>query len=1562
MQKALKVLAALALVLCMTIPFAAFAADDDIAVDLGDKLSFRSIDASYADGVLTLASINGVTEKKESPAIFFPGVSVDTQEYRYIKVEMKTDVQTTEKSLAHSFYFHTDTSTAFSESKKVAVSLTAKSDGYEEYTFDMAKNGDWSGTVTGIFYSLNGNVTGSASIKSIRFVKGEPIKKIVLTAEEVITDIPAETVSAPVSKFAKTRDYANRFTDVSIKDWYYSAVSSAYEFALVNGDSETTYNPEGTMTVAEAVTLAARMHSIQVGDGEAAKIAALSSGETWYSNYVDYAKKQGFLKDGAFDSYDRPITRAEMVSLFAAALGKECFATLNYVTHIPDVAADASYADAVYMFYNAGICMGNDIYGTFNPDSNITRSEVAAIVDRIADLDHRLDKDLAVHVNPESAYWIVDDSDYSTRNSVSHTLQSGWDYDIRGAMVKDDDEPPYTLADISDTEPVTLTRTLTVQDAGIVTTDLGSVKFNSAIDGWYMETNSSSGLPVYRIFTKNGEFWVVDNGVEKSTGVKPAVAVGTRIVVTADIAARTYHVNINNADCGTYAFANASAADIAQFRTGTTAEAVMDTTIGTLKMYCNYLVNEYIGANAIPYTWKAEQTGDMTVSASGGEFVFDGNTGKASLSKDFTATSGKIAAELIMLYPEIADGATFALTSGGTPIVSFTTKDGKMYANGTELREYKGYMWYMVRLIADTDKQTAEIKVSGKTVAENIPFAAAASALDGILISSENNGGKKLRIDDITVQKLPVYDNYPSEPVVPEGADDYYIGMNVCNLWRNGYHWGWDNISPYDDNRPVLGWYDEGLPEVADWEIKFMVEHGVDFQLLCWYHSGESPMKTFYGSTPKALFQGFMNAEYSDEYGKFALLWEAANGQKPQNLDDFKARFVDFWVEYFFTDPRYMTIDNKLVMSIFGPEHLKNAFGSAAGVKEAFDYLRGRVRELGYDDIIIMACNGSSDASTLQSLADMGIDAVHAYNWGTAGASAAWNQKMISDQQKLSETLHNVPTVSTGFNNLAWAYTRHDQLTTENMKQVLTWIRDYALDKYTVTGEDDAWKSKFIMLSTWNEYGEGTYMMPAGLNGFGYLDTVREVFTKGGKHTDEQPDNLQQARLQHLYPLNREIIRPDGYYKRPEYKDVLFEEKFADNGTVLWSNANSTVSAEGDILVGTGTNSDPILFSKMPNGPLNANEVKQIKVWVDGPVGNSVEVYFLTDKDSSWTANKGASARITQEGMNPVLVDLSNVATWQGTITALRIDPITSQNSFRVEKVQFIGEIQTEMLQFNGEEITFDMMPITLEDDMLIPFFPDTGIGYRLGVAYTWDKVNKKLTLAKNGHEIVFTMGSKLIAVDGEPVIKSYAPYLEDGIPMVPLHLIIDTFGYKTETKTVDGISVFNVITLPDDLYEVVNSRVANQWEFNITGDAEGWSLASATATVIDGSFYGNDMNLQTGWNGRYDPALSSPTISIAANRYKTLKIRMKHKIQAEKTDENKGEFQLVVYFASSAGGLSEGRTYRAALEQTSNDEYIEYTFNLADNADWIGSISKIRVDPFNNVPGEFWIDYIRFE
>ena len=171
------------------------------------------------------------------------------------------------------------------------------------------------------------------------------------------------------------------FADVPEAAWYHASVKAAFEYGLVKGSTPTTYNPTGTLTVAEAIVMADRIH-ILYHTGE----DTLVNGTPWYQTYVDYALQNGIITEGAFDSYTRKITRAEMADIFTRALPEKEYTVINHIAE--DCPADAvghKFEDSIRTLYQAGILTGNDPYGTFTPDANIVRSEAAAIVSRIVD-------------------------------------------------------------------------------------------------------------------------------------------------------------------------------------------------------------------------------------------------------------------------------------------------------------------------------------------------------------------------------------------------------------------------------------------------------------------------------------------------------------------------------------------------------------------------------------------------------------------------------------------------------------------------------------------------------------------------------------------------------------------------------------------------------------------------------------------------------------------------------------------------------------------------------------------------------------------------------------------------------------------------------------------------------------------------------------------------------------------------------------------------------------------------------------------------------------------------
>lgn len=195
----------------------------------------------------------------------------------------------------------------------------------------------------------------------------------------------AFAATAEMGNFKKVNTYTSgQFTDVKLSDWFSPSVQSAYEMGLVKGNSATTYNPTGDVTIAETLALASRIHNIYHGGN-----GQFLQETPWYQVYVDYATSMGIIKV-AYD-YAAKATRAQFAEIIAASMPEAALPSINSIGDdaIPDVKTTDAYGAAVYRLYRAGILTGSDAYGTFNPHSNIQRSEVAAILARMTSTAQR---------------------------------------------------------------------------------------------------------------------------------------------------------------------------------------------------------------------------------------------------------------------------------------------------------------------------------------------------------------------------------------------------------------------------------------------------------------------------------------------------------------------------------------------------------------------------------------------------------------------------------------------------------------------------------------------------------------------------------------------------------------------------------------------------------------------------------------------------------------------------------------------------------------------------------------------------------------------------------------------------------------------------------------------------------------------------------------------------------------------------------------------------------------------------------------------------------------------
>ena len=68
--------------------------------------------------------------------------------------------------------------------------------------------------------------------------------------------------------FEKVNTYTpGQFTDVPEDLWCADNVRTAYEYGIMGGKSETYFDTAGSLTVAQAVVMACRLHSGYAGDG-----------------------------------------------------------------------------------------------------------------------------------------------------------------------------------------------------------------------------------------------------------------------------------------------------------------------------------------------------------------------------------------------------------------------------------------------------------------------------------------------------------------------------------------------------------------------------------------------------------------------------------------------------------------------------------------------------------------------------------------------------------------------------------------------------------------------------------------------------------------------------------------------------------------------------------------------------------------------------------------------------------------------------------------------------------------------------------------------------------------------------------------------------------------------------------------------------------------------------------------------------------------------------------------------------------------------------------------------
>jgi hypothetical protein len=370
-----------------------------------------------------------------------------------------------------------------------------------------------------------------------------------------------------------------------------------------------------------------------------------------------------------------------------------------------------------------------------------------------------------------------------------------------------------------------------------------------------------------------------------------------------------------------------------------------------------------------------------------------------------------------------------------------------------------------------------------------------------------------------------------NKTVIDESAkSDYYVAAYIwpsCHhderfgdiLWPEGTG-EWEVIKKgnprfdghYQPRQPLWGYEMDNDPQVMEKWIDAATDHGVNIFVFDWYWYDGGPF------LESALNDGFLKAKNNSKM-QFYIMW--ANHDVKRNYwnvhkykddtsilwnavvdwDNYKI-IVDRVIKQYFSQPNYFKIDGCPVFSVFSVDKLLESFGGdVKEARNALDYFREEVKKAGFPDLHIQWNQGGGSVMSVESATnfsnrvnEMGFNSVAMYNMGGLNEDYlvyGANSVKIRAQMDSILNIPLFPCVSIGWDDSPRFPAKgiHDVVhyynTPESFAALLSKAKKYA--------DSHPEQPKLITINAWNEWVEGSYLLPDMLNGYGYLEAVKEV-------------------------------------------------------------------------------------------------------------------------------------------------------------------------------------------------------------------------------------------------------------------------------------------------------------------------------------------------------------------------------------------------------------------------------------------------------------------------------------
>ncbi len=477
-----------------------------------------------------------------------------------------------------------------------------------------------------------------------------------------------------------------------------------------------------------------------------------------------------------------------------------------------------------------------------------------------------------------------------------------------------------------------------------------------------------------------------------------------------------------------------------------------------------------------------------------------------------------------------------------------------------------------------------------------------------------------------------------------------------CYYFPGWHSWSsWFVLEGFPERKPLLGYYKEGDPLVAEWQVKWARAHGIGFFIFDWYwNNGER-------SLDHHLHDAFLVSEAGRQF-PFCLLW--ANHNPPGSTSEADLLAVTrYWIDHYFRLPNHLKVDGRNVMVIFAPGRIREDVG-ADKVKSIFRKMDQLCRDAGVGGLYLVACVPPAEGDVRAAVAD-GYDALSGYNYPTAGMQSTSDQRAGYDQMvrafpDLWERIDGwsdvpyIPLCEAGWDSRPWhgpqalARTgKHPRLWQQMLQSADQYVRK--------PGRRLPGHQPVVFLEAWNEFGEGDYIEPTVQWDFAWLEAVRRVFAP-------------RSAVPVLYHPDDTGAKPAQVTVAPARTDWVFGIKEQR----VWSPGNVTDLAWSDDGMTCVAGDDPLLMG--PGMKLNAARYQAIEVTMRSEAGLFGQVFWGVQAGVMSEETSVRFSLVNDGQWHTYRADLAGHPLWRGHIGQLRVDPIAgaSGTPFSVRRIRLV--------------------------------------------------------------------------------------------------------------------------------------------------------------------------------------------------------------------------------------------------------------------------------------------------